>query len=148
MIYIHYDPADGEILNAYDENCKNIPQPNIAVTDEENRQIHMHWKKKGKVIDGKLTLVDIPMTVADFDKVMEEYLTETRVARGYTTREPTDYLNSEQARWKQDAADWIAFRDAVMLYVLDLMNTYESLEKIPTLDEFKAGLPKIKWNAE
>lgn len=88
------------------------------------------------------------ITVADYDAAMEEYLKAARVARGYTTREPDCYINSGNPRWKQDAADWIAFRDAVMEYSLAVMNEYAETGIAPSLADFKAGLPVIEWSAE
>lgn len=90
---------------------------------------------------------DIPApTVADFDAAMEEHLRIEREARGYTTREPDVYLDSQVPRWAADARDWIAHRDAVMLYALEIMNAVEAgTREPPTLDEFKQGLPTIAW---
>lgn len=86
-------------------------------------------------------------TLADFDAAMEEHLTAERMERGYTTREPDVYLNSQVPRWASDARDWIAHRDAVMLYALEIMNAVEAgTREPPTMAEFKAGLPKIEWS--
>ena len=88
-----------------------------------------------------------PPTLDDFDIAMEEHLRRERVARGYTTREPDSYLTSSNARWKQDAEDWVAHRDAVMEYALGLINAVEDGEMaIPTMEEFTAGLPDIEWS--
>lgn len=80
----------------------------------------------------------------DFDKEMENYLLEIRTQRGYTTREPTDYINSTNERWKQDAIDWIQFRDAVISYTQNIINDNTIYTNI-LLDEFKANLPVITW---
>jgi len=86
-------------------------------------------------------------TMADFDYAMEEHLTAERSERGYTTREPDVYLNSQVPRWASDARDWIAHRDAVMLYALEIMNAVEAgTREPPTMAEFKAGLPRIEWS--
>ena len=78
---------------------------------------------------------------------MEAHLQEERYARGYNTREPDVYLNSQVPRWSADANDWIAHRDAVMIYALDIMNAVEAGEKEPpTLEEFRSGLPQIVWS--
>ena len=87
-----------------------------------------------------------PPALADFDAAMEEHLRTEREARGYTTREPDAYLSSSNARWAQDARDWVAHRDAVMEYALDLINAVSAgTRQPPTMDEFKAGLPAIAW---
>ena len=92
---------------------------------------------------------DIQYGIDDFDRAMEDHLRNEREERGYTTREPDSYLTSSQPRWKQDAEDWVAHRDAVMEYALQLINDVKGgLRPPPTMEEFKAGLPKIKWSLE
>lgn len=99
------------------------------------------WRQKWRYEDAP------PPTLADFDAAMEEHLRTEREARGYTTREPDAYSNSSVSRWKQDAEDWVAHRDAVMTYALTLMNEVEAgTRPVPTMDEFKAGLPVIEWH--
>lgn len=85
------------------------------------------------------------ITPADYDRAMEAHIKEARVARGYTTREPTEYLGSAVPRWAQDAADYVAFRDSCMLYGLDVQNKYAAGEPVPSLEEFKASLPECVW---
>lgn len=92
---------------------------------------------------------DIQYGIEEFDAAMEEHLLHEREARGYTTREPDSYLRSNNIRWRQDAEDWVAHRDAVMEYALQLINEVQSgLRSPPTMEEFKAGLPKIEWSIE
>jgi len=86
-----------------------------------------------------------PVTVEDYDHAMEDHLRREREERGYTTREPSDYKDSAITRWAQDAADWIAHRDAVMLYALDVINRYHETGVAPSLEEFRAALPRIEW---
>lgn len=83
-----------------------------------------------------------------YDAAMEEHLDAEKSARGYTKREPSDYANSTVERYRQDAADWTAHRDTVMLYGLEIQNKAARGETVPTLDEFKAGLPKIVWTIQ
>ena len=93
------------------------------------------------------TFIYIP-TVQDYDNLMEQHLKEERIARGYTKREPSDYVDSTIERWAQDAQDWIAHRDEVMLYALEIENHYQETGEAPTLAEFKENLPKITWTIE
>ena len=86
-----------------------------------------------------------PVTFSDYDAAMEAHLDAEKAARGYTKREPSDYAGSSNPRWAQDAADWIAHRDAVMEYGLEVENKAQRGEPVPTLDEFKAALPRIVW---
>ena len=65
----------------------------------------------------------------------------------YTTREPDAYLSSANPRWAQDARDWVAHRDAVMAYALELINDLQARTiPQPTLAEFRANLPQITWS--
>lgn len=96
----------------------------------------------------QFAIVAIPepeITQADYDHAMEDHIKAARVARGYTTREPSEYKESSVPRWAQDAVDYIAFRDACMLYGLAVMNAYAAGEPVPSLDEFKASLPQCVW---
>ena len=164
MIYLHYDIETGEILNAADESCfkenpvlkkrdpenykPRIPaEPYIIVTREEWHEA-MKPRKSRKIVDGKLVVEDL-ICVADYDQAMEDHLLATRVARGYTLREPSPtYDNSPNARWASDAADWKAFFTAVMEYGLAVQNEYAATGKAPSLAEFKAGLPVIEWSVK
>ena len=85
---------------------------------------------------------------AIYDSAMEEHLDAEKAARGYTKREPSDYANSTVPRYKQDADDWTKHRDAVMLYGLEVQNKAARGETVPTLDKFRAGLPKIVWTIQ
>lgn len=114
-----------------------------------------HWVRTGfyepsddgKHIRVKYVLEADPQPkVEDYDKAMEEHLVRERSERGYTTREPDMYLNSQVPRWAADARDWVAHRDAVMMYALQIMNDVAGGGTPPTLDEFTAGLPNIVWS--
>lgn len=98
-----------------------------------------NWYLSGRVPDPVYT-------VADYDKAMEEYIFQIRAERGYTTREPSEYKDSSVPKWRQDALDYIAFRDEVMLYGLQIQNDYAAGKPVPTLEEFKAGLPVCVWS--
>lgn len=106
----------------------------------------------GEERDGKIYVryeeAALPVTREDYDRVMEDYLVSVRSERGYTTREPDVYLNSSVERWAQDAKDWVAFRDTVMGYGLSVINTYAETGVAPTLREFKARLPKLRWTLD
>ena len=91
------------------------------------------------------------LTVDDYNRVLEGYLLERRSERGYTDRDPSEYYNSGVARWAQDARDWIAFRDRVMTYGLEVLNEYMDTGVAPlTIEEFSARLAEmeVKWTYE
>lgn len=105
------------------------------------------------VVDGKwvnkwkMEKVVETFTYDDYNRAIESHLYETRCERGYDEREPSPhYDNSKVARWRTDAKDYREFRDDVMLYALPVLNEYKKTGKAPTLEEFKAGFPKITWS--
>ena len=129
----------------------DIPEDAVEITAEAWREL-LEAQSNGKIIvtdpDGSPRAADPPpptLTVDDYDRAMEEHLKAEREARGYTSREPSDYAGSAVTRWAQDAADWIAHRDAVMLYALGVINHYRETGEAPSLEEFKAALPVIEW---
>lgn len=149
MIYLHYDETTGEILNAADENCfkehpimrKRDPQnykprtpaePYITVSREEWYEATKP-KKSRKIVDGKLVVEDL-IGVADYDRIMEQHIKDARIARGYTLREPDVYKDSSVPRWRQDALDFIAFRDSCLLYGQSIINTYTRSGEVPTME--------------
>jgi hypothetical protein len=88
----------------------------------------------------------IQYTYADYNRALEDYIREVRFERGYDEREPSPYYdNSEVPRWRTDAKDFREFRDKVMLYGLPILNKYKNNEEVPSLEEFKAGFPKMVW---
>ena len=138
------NPADfAKYLNAYprDEASFTLPQ-----VDAEHRAAPDGYALQDGKWARKWRIEPITYSVEDYDAAMEDYLREVRIARGYTTREPDDYFGSSNPRWAQDAKDWVAFRDAVMTYALDLINTYPKTGNAPTLAAFKAGFPKMVWS--
>lgn len=85
-------------------------------------------------------------TYDDYNRALEDYLYSVRAERGYTDREPDDYIGSKVPRWNSDGLDYRNFRDDVMLYGLPILNEYNETGKAPTLEEFKAGFPKMVWS--
>ncbi len=139
----HPTAAMYALIDAYPLGTFPAPTPpegKAAVRDGYELE-NGEWKAKWIFVDPPAP------TLADFDAAMEEHLTDERFTRGYTTREPDVYLNSQVPRWASDARDWIAHRDEVMLYALEIMNAVEAgTREPPTLEEFKAGLPQIVWS--
>lgn len=130
---------DGSIgANTTDEN----EAKELGLTEETESEIVLGY-------DGKLYLKgdepERPVTPADYDAAMERHLKHEQETRGYTTRSPVEYANSTNARWAQDAKDWVAHVTSVMEYALEIENRAKHGESVPTVDEFVAGLPKIVW---
>ena len=138
------NPADfAKYLNAYPRSEESFAPPAV---DEEHRAVPDGYALQDGKWARKWRIEPITYSVEDYDAAMEDYLREVRYERGYTTREPDDYFGSSNPRWAQDAKDWVAFRDAVMTYALDIINTYTKTGNAPTLAAFKAGFPKMVWS--
>jgi hypothetical protein len=134
--------ANGEPNPAFPSSEESFAPPAV---DTEHRAVPDGYDLKDGKWVRKWRVEPIVYTADDYDQAMEDYIREVRIARGYTTREPDDYFGSSNPRWSQDAKDWVAFRDAVMTYALDVINTYTKTGNAPTLAEFKAGFPRIVW---
>ena len=128
-----------------------IPDDAVEITEEAWRALLAAQAEGKRIVTGltgtpEAVTPEVVITADDYDRAMEEHLTAERCARGYTSREPSEYKDSSVPRWARDAADWIAHRDAVMLYGLSVMNRYAETGEAPSLEEFKAALPTITWS--
>lgn len=128
---------------------KGLCQVGIGTDEEFYKSIGFELMDVEQDAKGNWYLADKVPTlvygVSDYDRLLEDHIKTARVARGYTLREPSDFKDSAVPRWKQDAADFIAFRDACLLYGQSVMNEYAATGKAPSLEVFKAGLPQIVW---
>ena len=125
-------------IDEYPDNLADWCMENsLTITEIEPEEQHRRFQIT--------ELPVIPITVQDYDRVMEEHIYNARYARGYTLREPTQFVTSSIPRWKQDAEDFVLFRDTVLAYGLEVMNHYAATGEAPTLDEFKNNLPNIVW---
>ena len=141
---LHPTPAQAAQLGAYPRADDDVPP-----TPPEGKMAEpAGWETREGVWHRVWRIVDAPPpTLAEYDSAMEDHLFTERSARGYTTREPDAYLASANPRWAQDARDWVAHRDAVMAYALELINAVQSGQRTPpTMAEFRAGLPAITWS--
>jgi hypothetical protein len=141
--YVSNPPAeDCAAIGAYPRSEESFAPP---TTDEGYHAVPDGYElKDGKWV--KLWKVEpIVYTYDDYDNAMEDYIRQVAVDRGYTRREPSSYDNDPYPRFAQDAKDFKAFRSAVMLYALPILNKYKNNEEVPTLAEFKAGFPKMVW---
>ena len=137
------NPADfARYLDAYPRRGMDAPPK----CDEGYHAIHDGYDLKDGKWVRKWRVEPIVYTADDYDRAMENYITEVRSQRGYTLREPSSYKDSAEPRWRSDAADWPPFLDAVMLYGLRVQNEYAATGKAPTIAEFVAGLPKMEWS--
>lgn len=57
------------------------------------------------------------------------------------------YANSTNATWKQEAEDFIAWRDSCWQYAIDVQNDVESGSiETPTLEDFITNAPTLNWS--
>ncbi len=142
---LHLNPEQAAALNppAYPRALDEPPTPPEGKLVEPDG-----WELRDGAWHRKWRFVDAPLpTLDEYDAAMEDHLVQERSARGYTTREPTAYLTSGNARWASDARDWVAHVDAVMAYALELINGVQAgTIAQPTLAEFCANLPQIIWS--
>ena len=149
-------------VGAVQKNAQFLTAEEAASIEAYERRNNAHEEREGyraksdgyELVGGKWATKWLyePLSVEEltalYDSAMEEHLDAEKAERGYTKREPSGYTNSTVPRYKQDAADWTAHRDAVMLYGLDVLNKAARGEPVPTLAEFKAALPVIHWTEE
>lgn len=57
----------------------------------------------------------------------------------------TSYATSTNTQWKAEAEAFIAWRDAVFSYAINLQTQIEQGGEIPTLEQFISGLPRLQW---
>lgn len=57
------------------------------------------------------------------------------------------YANSTNETWKQEAQDFIAWRDSCWQYAIDVQNDVESgTIEPPTLEDFINAAPNLNWS--
>ena len=147
----YIETEDGIILNPSEDQRINIAKQYRVIDEmpykEGYRYDPVGWveDENGKTVTRIFEEHKVYPSVEEYDQVMEDYITQTRMERGYTTREPSAYANSSVPRFAQDAKDWQKFLDETMLYGMKVRDEYASTGIAPTIDEFKENLPKIVW---
>ena len=142
---------DGIILNPSEDQIINLAKQYRVIDEMPYREGYQYdpigWEENetDKTVTHIFQEHKIEPSIEEYDQIMEDYITQTRMDRGYTTREPSAYANSSVPRFAQDAKDWQKFLDDTMLYSMKVRDDYSSTGIIPTIDEFKENLPKIVW---
>lgn len=162
---IFYQLKDGKLaavrglvtVGAVQKNAQFLTADEAASIDAYERADNSAEPREGyraksdgyELVDGKWATkwVYEPLSVEEltalYDGAMEAHLDVEKAERGYTDREPSDYAGSSILQWASDAKVWIAFRDKVMVYGLQVINHYKKTGDIPTMSEFKAALAAI-----
>lgn len=141
------------ITNPTDEQLASIEVYQRRSTQPPKCEEGYHFETNGwKVVDNMWEqqwivvkdIEQIPMA-DDYDRISEDYLRQVCQERGYTKREPNEYSTSSVERWKQDAEDYVKFRDAVIQLSIEQQNLVNNGQPSQSLDEFRKSLPKIQW---
>ena len=147
----YIETEDGIILNPSEDQIINLGKQYRVIDEMPYKEGYSYdpigWEEDedNKTVTRVFEEHKIGSSVEEYDQVMEDYITQTRMDRGYTTREPSAYANSSVPRFAQDAKDWQKFLDETMLYGMKVRNDYASTGIAPTIDEFRENLPKIVW---
>ena len=147
----YIETEDGIILNPSEDQIINLGKQyrviDVMPYKEGYRYDPISWEEdeNSKTVTHIFEEHKIGPSVEEYDQVMEDYITQTRMDRGYTTREPSAYANSSVPRFAQDAKDWQKFLDETMLYGVEVRNDYASTGIAPTIEECKENLPMIVW---
>ena len=147
----YIETEDGIILNPSEDQIINLAKQYRVIDEMPYREGYRYdpvgWveDENGKTVTRIFEEHKVYPSVEEYDQAMEDYITQTRMDRGYTTREPSAYANSSVPRFAQDAKDWQKFLDETMLYGMKVRDEYASTGIAPTIDEFKENLPKIVW---
>lgn len=139
---IIYNVNDSRNISSMTSNLYQVvPEGYTLVVPPDN--------EKHYIFDGTVWSEYVPTReemTKKYDQTTEQYLYDVRVDRGYTKREPNEYKGSPIPRWAQDAEDWILFFNSVMKYNIDTQNRHLEYGDGPTIEEFLANMPKIKWS--
>ena len=93
------------------------------------------------------------LPVKTIAEIQREYTDELQKVLDKTAREKqydnalslATYVSSTNQQWKGEADAFVAWRDAVYVYALSVLDTVQQGGQQPTIDEFLAGLPAITW---
>lgn len=137
----YYDSEDTERVAALSAHWEEIEPRHEAAP----RQTIRRWRVVANPPPPAPTPADL---IAEYDAALEDYLRSEHVARGYTVREPSAYIDSPVPRYAQDAKDWALHIGQVMCAGLAMLNEYQQTGVIPSKDAFLAALPKITWTID
>ncbi|MGC2661782.1 MAG: hypothetical protein WA324_27810 [Bryobacteraceae bacterium] len=82
-----------------------------------------------------------------FVAFIEQFLDSTAQSKQYgSALSIATYANSTNVQWKAEADAFIAWRDAVFAYSINIQAQVQADQiPIPTLEEFEAGIPAMVW---
>ena len=105
------------------------------------------WSYIGGVLTPPVTVVpSIP-------EVLKLYQDAIQVALDNKAREKmyenalsiATYISSTNPHWQSEAETFLAWRDAVYVYALNILDEVQSGGEQPTIEEVVSGMPTIVW---
>jgi hypothetical protein len=99
----------------------------------------------------QFTSVAIP--IPTMEEVLKEYTDALQVYTDNKAREKSydntlsiaTYVNSTNATWQAEAQAFVAWRDEVYVYGLQVLAASQESGSRPSIEEFLAGLPILIW---
>ena len=81
-----------------------------------------------------------------YRQAIQEHLDRKSFERGYSgSISLVSYSNSTNETWKAEAESFIAWRDAVYAYALEVLNGVQQGGQPPELNDFMSGMPAMAW---
>jgi hypothetical protein len=123
---------DAELLIA-EWNIPNVPQP----TEQELLDYGIEHERA--ITINALSLQATPM--------LQSIIDATAKAKSYENGiSCASYANSTNVQWAAEAQAFIAWRDSVWSYAINLLATLQGNEEpIPSIEDVIAGMPQITW---
>lgn len=85
--------------------------------------------------------------IQNYSQALQEHLDKQAYSKGYDNGFTlATYINSNNATWAQEAADFIAWRDACWQYAYNVQTQVEGGQDAPTIENFIANAPELVWN--
>lgn len=101
----YIETEDGIIINPSDEQIFDIANQYLVIDEMPTKEgydyVGIGWDEDedSKTVTHIFEEHKIEPSFEEYDRVMEEHITQTRNERGYTTREPSAYSNSSVPRF-------------------------------------------------
>jgi hypothetical protein len=94
-----------------------------------------------------------PVPVPTQEEILASYQTAIQAALDSKAREKmyndsisiATYINSTNASWKAEATAFLAWRDAVYVYAVNILTQVQNGGAQPALSDFIAALPVMTW---
>ncbi len=113
-------------------NVEGVPKPTEASIMAEAPQ----WERPYAIFQAFNTFLPYIDRLLDKAAQLKQYGSAVSIST---------YANSTHTPWKAEAEAFIAWRDAIFLYAINMQDEVQKGAPIPSMDEFIAKLPTIIW---